>query len=282
MRQLLDKRINTVFEQRALEIAKREDRKQFPTRVYRKFWLQSYDAQTNIFTNINPTAHLLSWRAQVFHLSTFQKEDINILVNVSPADEPLTYLNEADDGDGLSQGVLLHPINNRRHGDVVYLDGVRADIRLQTSPGSQDNVDDMNHVVIKYGFYLWRDEPNQMLIETQHPVGDLMLKRRGFGFDSKIDISTTASTDFARVKTLCKGTFAYKISSNQGNEEYVRLQRKFDKPIRLEFDDNQILGLPMNWRVYFVIGSNIPVAASYNPLKPRACVCTKLYWTERL
>lgn len=277
---LSDKKINTLVEVRMQEIAKKEFAKSLKVLVSRKYLFNSYDPSTNIWTNLSGNPHLIGWDGQVVELSNIPKTDIQTQVNVPQADDPLTSLDENADGDGTNQLMLGQPIDGERWGDVIYIKGVSAQLRLRSFELTGSDLDLFQTIKIKYAFVMLRDEESIMDSVADKPTANECVRLDPWGYQPQLDKSLNMIFHGRKKKVLCQGETILNMNSTETSEKFHTIYKTFSSPIQLVYDENSQNGQRVNKKIYFVIRSTIPENSGYDGVKPAVYVCSKIRYYE--
>lgn len=277
---LSDTKINTLVEQRMVEIAKKEVEKKLKILTSRKYLFHRYNNLTNEFTILNPRSDLVDWRGNVVELSNIPKTDVETRANVSQLDDPMTSQNEADDGNGQNQLMIGDPINGYRWGDMIYIKSLSANLRIRSLNLTEDDFDQFGTVKVKYAFVLWRDEESTMAQPLVEPQAQQLLRMNPFGYKGSLDKDLEMDFNGLNTRVLCAGECLLNLNDNQTTERWTTIYKKFDKPISIAYVDTDQTGQRCNKKIYFVCRSTIPSPSNFNDIKPSVYVCTKINYYE--
>ena len=281
---LSDKKINTMVETRMVEIAKKEVEKNLKFLTSRKYLFCSYNNNTNVYTVLAPRSDLIDWDGNVVELSNIPKVDVETIPNVPQANDPMTMVNEAADGDGGNQLMIGDTIHGYRWGDTIYIKSLSANLRLRSVQLEADgsDLDLYGTIKINYAFVLWRDEETTMdLVLTEPEAIELLNTPKPFGYSGKLDRSIEMKFNGLNTRTLCSGSCLLNVNDNMTTERFTSIYKKFDKPIQITYDDNDQNGQRCNQKIYFVIRSTVPSAGAYAGIKPSVYVATKINYYEQ-
>lgn len=278
---LMDNKINTAVEVRVKQIADKAVVDARRSWCSRKYCLGRYDKLTNVFTELNPIVSNVSWSGRIIELSNILQADVDSGPPHNQADDPLTANNENLTGQGLAVGRYLQNFNGTRIKNEIFITGVQADIHTKVPRLNVNDPDDQEGCEIRYGFYLWRDEASVMATPLAKPDPRQLNKWRPFGYNKSIDTADEQTNEHYKTKHLVSGMHRLFYSTTKADQNTVRLSKRFDKPIRITYNPADMTGqLALNWKLYFVVMSDIPSTAGMVTLQPKIYACTKVYYYE--
>lgn len=286
LHKIIDKKINTVYERRAQEIAKREIAKAHPSLISRNICFQRYDPETNRFGNLADAAlKWIGWAGRVVELSNVPQVDIEFNANNPQADDPNTAADESQDAGGVGHGAPTQPNNSNRISDEIMITGfgIELDIKTQRedtyAPNAEQNE---SPIEIRYGVYLFKDtDVNMDNAGSALPSTNTLIKWRPFGYNSQLDSNDVLDSDTYKIRKIVE--YKTKISTKSHIYSCKRTKKsiRLKTPIRIKYKPNDQNGQrPINWKVLFAIMSNVPeIREDHQPI---VCACTKMYYTNKL
>lgn len=278
---LSDKKINTLVEQRMVEIAKEEVEKNLKVLTSRKYLFHTYNPLTNEFQVLANRSDLIDWKGRVVEVSNIPKTDVQTTLNQPQIDDPDTAQDENADGDGPNQLMLGQTIHGERWGEIIYIKSLSANVRLRSILLEDTDIDLFGTVKIKYAFVMWRDDEATMDLVGVEPESQQLLRMNPFGYKGALDKSLEMDFNGLNTRILCQGECMLNLNESQTTERFTTIYKKFDKPLQIIYNERSQNGQVCNKKIYFVCRSTVPSPLSYADIKPSVYVCTKINYYEQ-
>lgn len=240
---LLDTKINTAFEVRALAIAKAEAAKTRVRCIYRDFMQGNYNPATNAFSD-------------------------HVVINFTGQREELGPIPRISEADNIS-------IQGTRTADAIKVTGFGVDIKVSLE-------ENQSLPLIQESIFVWRlvGVYDDWVSAPAVPSVDELLKWYQFGYSPMLDVSPDPVHNTRKVKTFMKGKVFLRGHDAAPRDRTVSRYLKLKNPLLLEYNpDAADPDVPLKWRFYFVCRSNIPDAHDDN-IAPRICSAIKLYYFQ--
>ena len=254
---LMDKKINTLFEIRAQEIARHEAAKTRVVLVKRNTWFGEYKPLTNYFGR----GVFLSFKGLVQELSRIRLVDIATMANVPVADNlQSTDFDEQKDqqADGTNVLAPQHDINGERTGQEVLITGCQIKVRAKYNEGGAflEQPERVEDIIIKYAIYRVKEDWGATPTPTP-PTAHQLMTWRPWNYCAAIDDDEQIATYRYKKYTCCEGELKMQARSAGQNVRFGSASVKFKKPHKLEFHlANQDGSLPRHYKYFLVLRSS--------------------------
>lgn len=306
MGKLLDKKINTVFEKRAQQIAQDEIQKSETRLVSRKFWNSTYNPQTNLHGGAVPC----DWNGVIFPLTVIPNSDIEYMI---PADARLDIPESKMEEDAsvlgagqnipqggieneVGSGLGAHdvPMHGYRRGDFIKVKGISINLRAWVDKLRENSINrQYDNCLLHYKVVHVKDHAQETTALWAPPVKSV-LPIRSWGFCAKIDTGETTFPANTKVRVLGKGTIALRASTDHCVQKNLKRYLDFKKkPVFICYQkttwDQSQPPVPtyrldstgqynIKGAIYLVCRSNIP--ATLQGERPYLSAVTKVYYTD--
>lgn len=299
---LLDKKINTLFERRAQEIAQKEIAKNTLQLIHRKYWFPyHYPAGAsfvfNRTTNEFGPGLAIDFDGIIQEMSDIRMADSMSIFNQPVANNALTQEDEAlraaQDGVNVV-GRYLTPHGARATSNVVFT-GVSLSVKVRLSKVNA-NVSDytqdpmIDTTELRYAVISWRSdcEGSESITTGTLPAVENALPWRPWGYSKDLDVEPERQLDHGheRIRTLLRGSVFLKPKVDRDEVKERSHYIKFKRPIELSYVDspaNQQGQNPLREKIAIVFRSNIPDPAglgAYTEYMPYVIACSKLYYHD--
>lgn len=280
-KKLLDKKINTLLESRMQEIAQDEIEKNLKVLTSRKYLYVKYNPQTNDFQVIQPTRRdLIDWEGRVTELTNIPKTDMETLPNIPQAVDDLdTAIDETVNNNGVNTVMIGDPVNGYRFSDIIYIRSLSAQLRIRSFGLTSDDIDIFQTIKIKYAFIMVTGSQNEMYDPLHEPSAKNLLRMDPWGYKSSLDPVQALEFNQVKSRILCQGETTLNMTEEQTSEVYTVIHKKFDKPLQLVYESDDMIGQKVNHKIYFVTRSTIPYSYTED-IKPSLYACTKINYYE--
>jgi len=281
---LLDRKINTLFEKRAQEIAEDVHKKGMITKILRKQWFSPYDILQNVFGAPGAQA-AISWSGISTQLSDVHKTDQNFIANVAQNDNPLSVVgpsgsgNENNDGDGLGQGMTTVSDLTRRAKNMIQCTSISIGIRCAV-----DGVLPADATVRFDGCWLhyWIGTVKDDRFRTDPefvPQPEELLALSRFGYEAKLDSQQSLLTNLVKKRTILKGKFYMRFRRDRCDVKFKEKHKKLKFKLHYTPESQNGALMEDSKKIILVLRSDIPDTAE-EIYKPKVWVYTKLRYTE--
>lgn len=242
---LLDKKINTIFEARAQEIAKKEISKNQVHCCFRTFDHGTYVEATNAFTNLDQ----IGFNGSIHQVGQIPK-----------------------DSSGIDLNLFTH-----RFGNTVKLDGISLTIRAMVKESQQLPV--IEDSVLSYAIVACYDNWAGG-VALNSPTIPECLPFRAFGYTSILDLNPDPIDNTRKIRTFIKGKVTLRATDLTPKVKYAREYYKFKNPLTLSWDPDEVdSDIPLRYRFYLILRSNIPQLDATD-IKPYVATCCKFYFHQ--
>lgn len=283
---LLDKKINTIYERRAREIAQKEIARNIVHLIDRRFHFGNVNREFNQFANGTP----VFYDGVVVPLANIDKTDVNFVVNapdVNGMHDDLT--NPEVDNDGAQQGIFTQSMHGRRSTETVLIDGLKCSLKIFLERSDSFVGQDLSTVILRWAVVA-RYTSNAMADQggTVVPEPEELLRMQTWGYSSKLDTQEQQEQTNLWIKdrTLLKGRTSFQISDIRAQEKTSSRYVKFKRPMKLTFMPEDQNGFQSKTcKLWFVCRTNVPHSGpgqpiDYTPFAPRIHLCSKVYYHE--
>lgn len=289
-RRLADKKINSLFEKRAKEIAIAEDRKNETRLVLRKQWFGTYDMPTNTFG----AGVLLDFTGLCTPLSDIIKSDIEFLQNVPAVDNPMSVAGPSGLGDEsgpIGQGVGRGMLNVTKHGtrssEFIQFRSISLNVRARVravadgqTPGSFDGC------WVHYAIVSVRDKRNILIQDPNNPPMPwapepqevLPLKR--FSYERALDHDEAANTADLKYKTLLRGKMFLRHRKDRCDVKFAERHIKYTGKIKYDEALQNGESVVDGRKLFLVFRSDIPAAQGFDQWKPEIVASTRVRYVD--
>lgn len=292
-RKLSDKRINTLFEKRAQEIAKQEIKKNEIRLILRRFWLFGGTYSTD--TNLHIGGAKVSWTGLCLPVSKIAKTDVEFVSVVAMVDVPESKVQEnvhpGDYSDALAAvgsgfGGTDADLMGHRSSNIIRVSGFSVDIRAFIDRLQEEDQPYLDVAVVKYrlvSIYGRHHSEGQAPDADWRPDIKKVFPWRSWGYSSKIDhveAELTATCGY-KYKVLARGSFKMKPSVNRSSQtnhkRYFSLTKKSKNGLVITYDDADQSGAYANKQLFLLLRSQVPEA--YVNECPEVQIVTKTFYT---
>lgn len=283
---LMDKKINTAIERRAVQIARKEAAAVRVNLIKRNYLFAAYDKQENLWTpmvgaNGNPLYRVDFGGLQYKLTQNIYKAD-NSAVPVAnigvPADVPETDVNESlQPNYGPNLVSNMESLHGRRTQDTIKCTGCKVNLRF-TLDEQPDINNSYSEVVLRAALVMVR-RTDPLINPWVDPSSRSLLIWNPVGFSKALDDQIDNINVTYKKKTLKEFTIKFTHNSLKSRERTKILNYRFKKPLDLRFDASEAYGAPENYNIYLVLRSNIPPSADEDQ-KPIVMACSKLFYYE--
>lgn len=308
---LADKRINTLFERRARDIAKAEIKKSLVKLYDRNYYFGTVNKEANSVTG----GRRVFYDGFVQRICQIDKQDINQVLNAPDHEPDDAKMQEEVDGDGAVQGMLTQVSHGRRLTELIKIDGFTIGIKanMDRCPNEFDHTLVGPNAVGSTAWHQWflrrpngefdRTLPETIIVrwslvrvyDDQAPVGpliqtipsvDSMLPLRPWGYTSALDSAQLNETLLIKKRTLCKGSFSFTASDTRNKDYTIKKWCGFKNPLTVKYlPADQNGQQTVSSRFFFVMRSNVPQTTltqllDYSPFAPRINLMIRTHYHE--
>lgn len=301
----MDRKINTLFEKRALQISKDQIAKSQVRLIDRNYYFGAFDPVTNKLTG----GRRIFFNGTIVQLARIDKQDVNMVANAPDADAmEASGPRQELDGDGAQQGMVTKTQHGRRFTDLIKITGFTVNLKVlydrfptlvDAGGGTEQEAwfartangayvrDLMETIVLKWRLCQVTDAQAAVDPAIQaHPTCLNLVPFRSFGYSASLDDDEKSQTLFLKKRTLYKGSTSYQVRERLSKDKTINHYVRLKNPITVKYSPVDQNGRQtVAKRFYFAIRSNVPHEAGtqnidHSQFAPRIHVCLKTHYTE--